>query len=56
MNQHALRRNYWWGTFRTENEILDAKWFTFQEILDKKEEMRVDYVWKAIKESEVKEL
>ncbi len=39
-----------------ENEILDAKWFTFQEILDKKEEMRVDYVWKAIKESEVKEL
>jgi ADP-ribose pyrophosphatase YjhB (NUDIX family) len=35
-----------------KNEILAAKWFTLQEILDRKEEMRVDYVWRAIEESE----
>ena len=35
-----------------ENEILDAKWFTFEEIMKNKEEMRVKFVWKAIEDSE----
>jgi ADP-ribose pyrophosphatase YjhB (NUDIX family) len=35
-----------------KNEILDAKWFTFQEILDMKKDLRVDCVWQAIEKLE----
>lgn len=35
-----------------EDEILDAKWFSFQEILNMKNELRVDCVWQAIEKSE----
>jgi len=35
-----------------KDEILDAKWFKLQEILDKKEEMRVPCVWEAIEKFE----
>jgi len=35
-----------------EDEILDAKWFTFQEILNMKNELRVDCVWRAIEKAE----
>ncbi|MFA4996094.1 MAG: NUDIX domain-containing protein [Patescibacteria group bacterium] len=35
-----------------ENEILDAKWFSFQEILNMKNELRVDCVWQAIEKAE----
>lgn len=35
-----------------EDEILDAKWFSLQEILDMKKDLRVDCVWQAIEKAE----
>jgi ADP-ribose pyrophosphatase YjhB (NUDIX family) len=35
-----------------EDEILDAKWFSFQEISDMKNYLRVDCIWQAIEKAE----
>lgn len=38
----------------TEDEILDAKWFTYDEILENKENLRENFIIEAIKEYQKK--